>query len=83
MMRSLQTYRGGNGLWLERRSGWQKKSQDARTPGDVDYGRVIHSASFRRLQGKTQILNLGGHVGEDTVAGVEHGPDPLLEGGEL
>jgi len=46
-------------VWLERRSGWQKKPQDARTPGDVDYGRVIHSASFRRLQGKTQILNLG------------------------
>ena len=46
-------------VWLERRSGWQKKAQDARTPGDVDYARVIHSASFRRLQGKTQILNLG------------------------
>lgn len=45
--------------WLERKSGWQKKAQDARTPGDVDYARVIHSASFRRLQGKTQILNLG------------------------
>jgi dGTPase len=35
------------------------KSFDARSPGDVDYGRVVHSASFRRLQGKTQILNLG------------------------
>ncbi|CAO3358240.1 anti-phage deoxyguanosine triphosphatase [Azospirillum melinis] len=46
-------------VWFERRSGWQQKIQDARTPGDVDYGRVIHSASFRRLQGKTQILNLG------------------------
>ena len=46
-------------VWLERRSGWRKKPQDARTPGDVDYGRVIHSASFRRLQGKTQILSLG------------------------
>lgn len=46
-------------VWLERKSGWQKKPQDARTPGDVDYARVIHSASFRRLQGKTQILNLG------------------------
>lgn len=46
-------------VWLERKSGWQKKPQDARTPGDVDYARVTHSASFRRLQGKTQILNLG------------------------
>jgi dGTPase len=32
---------------------------DARTPDEVDYARVIHCASFRRLQGKTQILNLG------------------------
>ncbi|MBN9674101.1 anti-phage deoxyguanosine triphosphatase [Roseibium aggregatum] len=46
-------------VWLERRSGWEKSPEDARSPGDVDYGRVIHSASFRRLQGKTQILNLG------------------------
>lgn len=45
--------------WNSRRSGWKKKPQDARTPGDVDYARVIHSGSFRRLQGKTQILNLG------------------------
>jgi|TARA_R100000049_G_C1947764_1_gene93645 dGTPase len=36
-----------------------KKPKDARTAGDIDYARVIHSASFRRLQGKTQILNLG------------------------
>ncbi len=46
-------------VWLKRRSGWEKGPKDARSPGDVDYGRVIHSASFRRLQGKTQILNLG------------------------
>ena len=46
-------------VWLERRSSWEKRPADARTPGDVDYARVIHSASFRRLQGKTQILNLG------------------------
>lgn len=46
-------------VWLERRSGWKQDERDARTPGDVDYARVIHSASFRRLQGKTQILNLG------------------------
>lgn len=32
---------------------------DARTPADVDYARVVHCVSFRRLQGKTQILNLG------------------------
>lgn len=45
--------------WLDRKSGWTQKAADARTPGDVDYARVVHSASFRRLQGKTQILNLG------------------------
>jgi dGTPase len=45
--------------WNERRSRWNPPEGDARTPWDVDYGRVIHSASFRRLQGKTQILNLG------------------------
>lgn len=46
-------------VWAERRETWRQRSFDARTPGDVDYARVIHSASFRRLQGKTQILNLG------------------------
>lgn len=46
-------------IWQARKSGWFKKPQDARTPGDIDYARVIHSGSFRRLQGKTQILNLG------------------------
>lgn len=46
-------------VWADRREEWKQRSFDARTPGDVDYARVIHSASFRRLQGKTQILNLG------------------------
>ncbi len=45
--------------WQERRSGWEKRDSDARSNWDVDYARAIHSASFRRLQGKTQILNLG------------------------
>lgn len=45
--------------WEKRRSGWKKSEADARSNADIDYGRIIHSASFRRLQGKTQILNLG------------------------
>lgn len=45
--------------WEGRRSGWLPQPEDARSPFDVDYARIIHSASFRRLQGKTQILNLG------------------------
>lgn len=45
--------------WTERREPRQAAADEARTPWEVDYARVIHSASFRRLQGKTQILNLG------------------------
>jgi len=45
--------------WLERREPWNTQPEDARGNADVDYARVIHSTSFRQLQGKTQILNLG------------------------
>lgn len=46
-------------MWTERRDTLRAKSQDARSAFDIDFARVVHSASFRRLQGKTQILNLG------------------------
>jgi dGTPase len=45
--------------WESRRENWSQKSNDARSSYDTDYARIIHSASFRRLQGKTQILSLG------------------------
>ncbi|MGY8635584.1 anti-phage deoxyguanosine triphosphatase [Bradyrhizobium sp. 14AA] len=46
-------------VWLQRRGPWKQHSDDARDAFDADYARVVHSGSFRRLQGKTQILNLG------------------------
>ncbi|WAC49153.1 anti-phage deoxyguanosine triphosphatase [Asticcacaulis sp. SL142] len=48
-----------NDVWEARQKPERKADDDARSPFDVDYARIIHSASFRRLQGKTQILNLG------------------------
>ncbi len=45
--------------WNERRELRKGPKDDARDDWDIDYARIIHSASFRRLQGKTQILNLG------------------------
>jgi dGTPase len=46
-------------IWTERREGWAPGKSDARDAAATDYGRIVHSSSFRRLQGKTQILNLG------------------------
>ncbi|KRB49317.1 deoxyguanosinetriphosphate triphosphohydrolase [Rhizobium sp. Root708] len=45
--------------WQLRESEWTPQPEDARGPFDVDYARIVHSGSFRRLQGKTQTLNLG------------------------
>src|SRR5689334_12956067 len=45
--------------WQDRRTGWKLGKADTRTEYEVDFARVVHSGSFRRLQGKAQILNLG------------------------
>ena len=36
-----------------------KRSGDVRSPYERDRGRVIHSAAFRRLQGKTHVMGAG------------------------
>jgi dGTPase len=50
-------------MWTYRRSGQnnQRGSQDHRDPFERDKTRVIHCPSFRRLQGKPQIIPSDGH----------------------
>ena len=45
----------GNGDW-ERQNGKAPEDDPWRPPVIRDFGRIIHSASFRRLQGKTQVF---------------------------
>jgi dGTPase len=45
--------------WQERRGPSTPRENDVRSEWDKDYARLIHSAAFRRLQSKTQVLGLG------------------------
>lgn len=45
--------------WCERRGKDVYREGEFRLPYERDYARVVHSSAFRRLQAKTQILNIG------------------------
>lgn len=43
--------------WEDRREGWRRRDDDARTPYEVDLARILHSSSFRRLGAVTQVIS--------------------------
>ena len=45
-------------FWVERQHTEPARSNDSRTTYDRDRSRLIHSPSFRRLQAKTQVLDI-------------------------